>query len=153
MRRAHSVHEMHELLERRAERPADARAVLERLKQNRYLDDARFAADFARVHAQSRRQGRYRIARELRTRGVPDRHIAAALEAVFADTNETDLIHVRLKRKLEQIRGPMDERKTASLYRSLLRAGFSADAVRDALRAAKIDVAEVEDIGEVPGEE
>jgi len=153
MRRAHSAHEMRELLERRAERPADARAVLQRLKQNRYLDDARFAADFARVHAQSRRQGRYRIARELRTRGVPDRHIATALDAVFADTNEAELIRARLKRKLAQIRGPMDERKTASLYRSLLRAGFSADAVRDALRAAKIDAAAVEEVGEASGEE
>lgn len=143
---------MRELLERRAERPADARAVLERLKQNRYLDDARFAADFARVHAQSRRQGRFRIARELRKRGVPDRHIEAALEAVFADTNEADLIHARLRRKFAQIRGPIDERKAASLYRSLLRAGFSADAVRDALRNARIDAA-IEDVPETSAED
>ncbi|MFZ0739793.1 MAG: RecX family transcriptional regulator [Candidatus Acidiferrales bacterium] len=139
MRRAHSVHEMRELLERRAERVEDVRPVLDRLKQHRYLDDARFAADYARIHARARRQGRYRIARELRTRGVPDRHIEAALEAAFAETNEVELVRARLKRKLAQFRGPIDERKAASLYRSLLRAGFSSDSIRSELRLARIE--------------
>jgi regulatory protein len=153
MRRAHSVHQMRELLERRAERPDDVRAVLDRLKQNSYLDDARFAAEFARVHAQARRQGRYRITRELRTRGVPDRHIEAALDAAFANTSEAELIRAKLKRKLAQFRGPIDQRKTASLYRSLLRAGFSGDAVRDALREARVDAAAIGEAGEEAAED
>jgi len=152
MRRAHSVHEMRELLERRAERKDGVSAVMARLKQNHYLDDAKYAADFARTHAQARRQGRYRISRELRQRGVPDRHIEAALDAVFEETKESDLIRARLKRKLAQIKGPLDERKRASLYRGLLRAGFSADAVRDELRAAKVDADEVADVAETPDE-
>jgi regulatory protein len=153
MRRAHSVHEMRELLGRRAERADDVAPVLARLKQNRYLDDAKFAADFARIHAQGRRQGRFRISRELRQRGVPDRHIEAALDAVFAETRESDLIRARLKRKLAQFKGPIDERKAASLYRGLLRAGFSADAVRDELRAARVDAAAVADVAETPEED
>jgi regulatory protein len=153
MRRAHSVHEMRELLERRAERAADATAVLTRLKQNRYLDDAKFAADFTRIHAQARRQGRFRISRELRQRGVPDRHIEAALDAVFAETSEADLIRARLKRKLAQFRGRIDQRKAASLYRGLLRAGFSGDAVRDALRAARVDADAIADLAETSAEE
>ena len=71
------MHEMRQLLERRAESADDAKAVLARLRQNKYLDDARFAAEFARVRGLARRQGRYRIARELRQRGVPDRYIEA----------------------------------------------------------------------------
>ncbi len=153
MRRAHSVHEMRELLGRRAERAADAAAVLARLKQNRYLDDAKFAADFARIHAQARRQGRFRISRELRQRGVPDRHIEAALDAVFSETSEADLIRARLKRKLAQFRGRIDQRKAASLYRGLLRAGFSGDAVRDALRAARVDADAIADLAETSAEE
>ena len=148
MRRAHSVHEMRQLLERRAESADDARAVLSRLRQNRYLDDARFAAEFARVHGLARRQGRFRISRELRQRGVPDKHIEAALDAVFAETSEAELIRVRLKRKLASFRGRIDQRKAASLYRGLLRAGFSGDAVRDALRAARVDAAAIADIAE-----
>ncbi len=138
MRRAHSVHEMRKLLERRAEEVAIVRSVLERLKQHKYLDDARYAREFARAHAQSRRQGRYRIARELRARGVPDRHIETALDEVFAETDEATLIRARLKRRLARLGGAareLDKHKFASLYRSLLRAGFSSDAIRTELHA------------------
>lgn len=134
MRRAHSVHEMRELLERRAENPGTVRPVLEKLKVQKYLDDARYALDFARSRALSRRQGRFRIARELRARGVPDRHIDTALESVFEETDETSLLRARLKR-IASKRGAFDERKIASLYRSLLRAGFSGEVIRAELRS------------------
>jgi regulatory protein len=136
MRRAHSVHEMNEYLGRRAENPDLIKPVVQKLKEQQYLDDARYARDYARVHAQGRHQGKFRIARELRGRGVPDRHIEAALEAAFAETDENVLVRARLARKLKNLRGPLDEKKRASLYRSLLRSGFSADAIRDELRAA-----------------
>ena len=147
MRRAHSVHEMKDYLKTRAEDPEHAAAVLQKLKEHNYLDDARYARDFARVHAQSRRQGKFRIARELRARGVPDRHIEAALESVFAETDEHALVRARLERKLRHLRGraaqnslsvanaPLDQKTRASLYRSLLRAGFSPDAIRSELRS------------------
>ncbi len=141
MRRAHSVHEMKEYLKARAENPDDAAAVLQRLREQNYIDDARYARDYARSHAQTRRQGKFRIARELRARGVPDRHIDAALDSVFADTDEHALVRTRIERKLRNLRSPegsakpLDEKKRASLYRSLLRAGFSADTIRTELRA------------------
>ena len=134
MRRGHSIHEMREYLTRRSENDELIAPVIARLREQKYLDDARYALDYARQHAQTRRQGRLRIARELRTRGVPDRHIEAALDAVFAETEESSLIRVRLKRRLAHIQGPLDERKIASLYRTLLRAGFSAEIIRGALR-------------------
>jgi len=145
MRRAHSVHEMKELLSRRAADQEMIRPVLERLKQRGYLDDAKYAANYAHLHASNRRQGRFRIARELRGRGVPDRHIETALDAAFAETDEAELIRVRLKRKLAGLRGPLDQRKAASLYRSLLRAGFSADLIRNALRSARADLPDATD--------
>lgn len=145
MRRAHSIHEMRELLERRAEDKSAVRPVLERLKQHKYLDDGRYAREFARYRAQSRRQGKFRIARELRTRGVPDHHIEAALEEVFAETDEGALVRARLRRRLAHLRGDLDERMLASLYRSLLRAGFSVDIIRAELRAAKVCAAEIPD--------
>ena len=83
----------------------------------------------------SRQQGRFRIARELRTRGVPDHHIEAALDAVFAETDEAALVRARLTAPPGPHRGPLDQRKIASLYGSLLRAGFSSDTIRAELRA------------------
>ena len=134
MRRAHSIHEMREYLERRAEDKEHVSAVVARLREQNYLDDARYALEYARQHANSRRQGRFRIARELRARGVPDRHIEAALDATFAETDESTLVRARLKRHLSHIQGALDEHKLASLYRSLLRAGFSADVIRTELK-------------------
>jgi regulatory protein len=130
MRRAHSIHEMREYLERCTEDKEIVPTVIARLREQKYLDDARYALDFARVHAQSRRQGRFRIIRELRTRGVPDRLIDTALDAVFSETDEATLVRARIKRHLSMMDGELDRRKTAGLYRSLLRAGFSTDVIR-----------------------
>lgn len=147
MRRAHSIHEMKEYLARRAENEEHIPPVIVRLRELNYLDDARYALDYARHHAQSRRQGRFRIARELRGRGIPDQYTEAALEAVFAETDEAALVRARLKRKLAHLQGPLDERKRASLYRSLLRSGFPADVIRTELRAATR-----EDVTDLPDE-
>ena len=135
MRRAHSIHEMRDYLARRADDADLVSRVVAKLRERAYLDDARYALDYARTHAQSRRQGRFRIARELRSRGVPDRYIEAAVDAVFAETDESSLIRARLKRRLAHVRGPLDQRKIASLYASLLRAGFSTDIIRTEIRA------------------
>jgi regulatory protein len=150
-RRAHSVYEMKQALERRAVDPAIIPAVIARLRANKYLDDTRYARDFARRHASGRRQGRFRIERELRRRGVPDRHIEAALAGAFAETDESTLVRQRIERKLKLLRGPLDQRRTASLYASLLRAGFSADLIRRELRAVSLSSAE--EVPEIPAEE
>jgi regulatory protein len=130
MRRAYSIHEMKTYLERRAEDKDLMPPVVARLRELNYLDDARYSLDYASQHAKLRRQGRFRIARELRARGVPDRYIDAALETVFAETDESTLVRVRVKRRLSHLRGPLDQRKIASLYRSLLSAGFSSEVIR-----------------------
>jgi regulatory protein len=130
MRRAYSIHEMKTYLERRAADKDLMPPVVARLRELNYLDDARYSLDYASQHAKLRRQGRFRIARELRARGVPDRYIDAALETVFAETDESTLVRVRVKRRLSHLRGPLDQRKIASLYRSLLSAGFSSEVIR-----------------------
>jgi regulatory protein len=134
MRRAFSIHEMKQYLERRAEQKDLIPPVIARLRELNYLNDARYALEYTRHHSQARRQGLFRIARELRGRGVPDEHIDAALAAVFADTDESALVRDRLKRRLSHLRGALDKKKTASLYRMLLRAGFSSDIIRKELR-------------------
>jgi regulatory protein len=123
-------------LERKATDPSTARPVLARLRENRLLDDARYALEFARHRVRARRQGRFRIARELRARGVADRYIEAAVAEACAESDEKLLVRSAIERRLRALRGPLDERKAASLYRSLLRGGFDAGLVRRELRPA-----------------
>jgi regulatory protein len=145
MRRAHSIHEMKQKLERRSENKLLVQVVMARLKENGMIDDSRYAKQFARQRTESRKQGKYRVARDLRARGIPDRHIASALEEVAQTSDEAAMVRLRIERKLRTFRGEIDEKKMASMYGSLLRAGFSADVVRRELKAiAKEEVPEVE---------
>ena len=145
MRRAHSVHEMKKALIRRTVDEDLIQKVIARLKQNGYIDDARYAKQFARQRTEGRKQGKFRISRDLRARGVPDRHIEAALEEAAQNTDEAAVVRQRIQRKLRASRGEIDDRKLASLYRSLLRSGFSADVIRRQLKSlTREDVPEVE---------
>jgi regulatory protein len=151
MRRAHSVHELKKSLERRSDDKSMIKAVLDRLKRQGLIDDARYAKQFTRQRAEIRKQGRFRIARELRARGIPDRHIDVALEESANSTDECAIVRQRIERKLKLFRGEIDDRKIASLFRSLLRAGFPADIIRSQLRAAtREDVPEIEIVSEDP---
>ena len=135
MRRAHSVHEMKRKLERRSENKLLVQVVMARLKENGQIDDAKYAKQFARQRTEGRKQGKFRVARDLRARGVPDRHIEAALKETAEQNDEGAMVRARIERKLRAYRGEIDEKKMASIYGSLLRAGFSADVVRRELKA------------------
>jgi len=135
MRRAHSVSEMKKALIRRTADEGLIKKVISRLKQNGYIDDARYAKQFARQRTELRKQGKFRVARELRARGVPDHHIEAALEEAAKETDEAAVIRQRIERKLKLFKGEVDDRKIASLYRSLLRLGFPSDLIRRELRS------------------
>jgi regulatory protein len=134
MRRAYSAYEMKQMLGRRTEDDHLLGTVMDRLKRAKMIDDERFAKQFVRQRTEIRRQGKFRIARDLRARGVLDRHIEAALAETAKETDEAAIVRQRLERKLRSFRGEIDERKVASMYRSLLRAGFSADVVRRELK-------------------
>lgn len=158
-RRSHSVYEMKKALIRRTADEDLIKKVIERLKREGLVDDARYAKQFARQRTHFRKQGKYRIASDLRARGVPDRHIQPALAESASETDEAAMVRQRLERKLKFLRAfaakasgvtasprqasdrlgdslqvTLDQKKIASLYRSLLRAGFSADIVRRELR-------------------
>jgi len=144
MRRAHSVHEMKKKLERRSENTLLVQLVMARLKENGMVDDARYAKQFARQRTETRKQGKFRVARDLRARGVPNRHIETALKEAAQETDEAAIVRQRIERKLRSFRGPdtnkdtskkIDERKMASIYRSLLRVGFPADIIRRELHS------------------
>ena len=141
-RRAHSVFEMRTYLEKRVEDPSLARRVVARLRQQNLLDDARYALDFARARVNFRRQGRYRIVRELRQRGVPDKHIESAVAQVFTETDESQMARKLIERRLRALKGPLDQKKMASLYRTLLRAGFDTQLVRRELQSVRVAAAD-----------
>jgi regulatory protein len=135
MRRAHSVQEMKKKLTQRAESELLVRVVMARLKENGQLNDERYAQQFTRNRTQSRKQGKFRIQRELRQRGVADSVIASALEESAEHNDPTVIIRQRIERKLKSNRGEIDDKKIASIYSSLLRAGFPSDLIRKEIKS------------------
>jgi regulatory protein len=134
MRRAHSAEEMRRKLSRHTRNELLVRVVMARLRENGQLNDARYAQQLVRNRTQSRKQGQYRIARELRARGVPEADIDSAIAASAAETDPAALVRQRIKRKLKSLRGEVDQKRIASIYGSLLRAGFPADLIRRELK-------------------
>ena len=149
MRRAHSVQEMQKKLSRRTSNELLVRVVMARLKENGQLDDERYAQQFTRNRTQSRKLGRFRIARELRARGVADSDINSALETSTAECDPAAMVRQRIERKLKSSRGSqtgekLDDKRIASIYGSLLRAGFPSDLIRRELkRATREEIPEV----------
>jgi len=141
MRRAHSVQEMQKKLSRHTRNELLVRVVMARLKENGQLNDARYAQQFTRNRAQSRKQGQFRIARELRARGVADSDINSALETSAAESDPAAMVRQRIERKLKSSPGSqtgekINDKKIASIYGSLLRAGFPSDLIRRELKRA-----------------
>jgi regulatory protein len=120
---------------RRASSELLAEVVLARLKESGQLDDSRYAEQFTRQRAEVRKQGKFRIARDLRARGVSDRDINDALAESAGSRDEVALVRQRIERKLRSFRGEISDKKLASIYRSLLAAGFPADLIRRELKS------------------
>ena len=129
--RAHSTGELKEKLRRRAERAEDVEAVLKKLKEVGYLDDQRFAENYATARLENEGVGKMRVLRDLRQRRVAGNTAEQVTERTYKDTNEPDLIEAFLKRKYrgKQLGTFLKEDKNlAAAFRRLRYAGFSAGA-------------------------
>ncbi|MGH9432412.1 MAG: regulatory protein RecX [Terriglobia bacterium] len=134
-RRSYSVAELRRALQRKLGKDADLDPVLARLRQLGYLDDRKFASQFASSLTRNRTFGRRRVKHELQAKLVDYRAIDAALDQAYEDVNEQQLLERALERKLRSIRPPITTRKISSLCQSLMRLGFPFDAIMKTVRA------------------
>lgn len=128
--------ELRRLMQRRAvpgERGESAiAAVLARLRENGYLNDAAFAETYARLRQENQKLGARRVRQDLRQKGVPPDLIARTIDAGYAQTNEETLARQHLERK--RIARPQNEKETARVMRRLVAAGFSTGVIYKILR-------------------
>jgi regulatory protein len=133
--RAHSIGELRDKLRRRGT-PEDVEAVMASLKDAGYLDDRRFAENFAATRLGSQ-LGKMRVIRDLRQRRVAPQLAEQVTEAAYRDTDEASLIAEFLGRKYrgkDMAAFLVDEKNVSSVYRRLRYAGFSAGASISALK-------------------
>ncbi|MCI0625377.1 MAG: RecX family transcriptional regulator [Acidobacteria bacterium] len=108
--------------------------MIERLKAAGYLDDRKFAESFIQSRLHHKTQGRSRIERELRARGLHPTLIREELEKAYPADAEQEPLRYALERKLKTLPPPMDAKKLSRLYNHLLRHGFPGEAIRQELR-------------------
>lgn len=131
----------------RAANPSDADGVIDRLRDIGYLDDRRFAENYAAARVENEGFGRMRVLNDLRSRRVQGDMAEQAVEHAIGDRSEAELIDAFIERRMHSIAvgGPIeDEKKLAAAYRKLRRAGFSSGPVLSALKriAARPDALE-----------
>jgi regulatory protein len=107
-------------------------AVVGRLKDYGYLNDASFAETFARLRQENEKFGVRRVRQDLQQKGVHSDLIAETLDARYGQMNEEALAREHLERK--RIRKPANEKETARVMRRLVAAGFSTGTIYKILR-------------------
>ena len=160
-RRPYSVAELRRALERKYPQDAKVPEAIARLRELGYLDNRKFAEQYAYSLAQNRAFGQHRVRRELRAKLVDYRQIDAAVSQAFQEVNERDLLESVLAKKIHGIRLPLTHSKLASLCQSLMRRGFRAGDIIKAVRsrpelnpvAEEVEAVDLETSGEEPDPE
>jgi regulatory protein len=138
-----SVEELRErLLEGPGATPQIVETVIERLREYGYLDDARFAQSYASLRVQQKPIGRQRLQRDLWLKKIDKQTTDAALDQVFEQIPEEDLIDKAIAKRV-RLRGKPKTREDAKkLFDHLLRQGFPFELVSDKVRALAKDTAD-----------
>ena len=141
-----SVAELRERLKRKGTPEAVVETVISRLKEYGYLDDERFAFSYASFKVKQRPLGRRRLERDLKFKKVSSEIANEALELVYTETPEEQLIDKAIAKRVRLRGRPKTRIEAKSLFDHLLRQGFPFDLVSDKVRALAVDFTDEADV-------
>ena len=147
-RRMRSVAELKRLLRQRVEIDTEigrtlVELVTRRLKDQGYLNDAKYAAAYSGFRRDNEKFGRRRVSTELKMKGVVGEVLDKAIDTAYAEIDEEKQAREYLRRK--RLQQPGDKKQAARIFRQLTRAGFNAKTIFKILRQWNVD----EDVLEV----
>ncbi|MGB9419094.1 MAG: RecX family transcriptional regulator [Acidobacteriaceae bacterium] len=148
-RRAQTVAELKRKLRARVEAGEAGEhkiaAVVAKLKDYKFLNDASFAADYTRLRQENDKLGRRRVQQGLMQKGVHPELVTTTLEAAYENVNEEQLARAYIERK--HLARPKDKKDAARIMRRLIAAGFAPPTVFKVLRNWVPDEASLEGLG------
>jgi regulatory protein len=152
-RRMRSVAELKRLLRQRGDAKTEigqtlVELVIRRLKDQGYLNDARYAASYSALRRDNEKFGRRRVITELKIKGLHADVLDGAVESAYAEVNEEKQARDYLRRK--RVQKPKDKKQAARIFRQLIRAGFGSKTIFSILRNWDV---EEELLVQVEGEE
>ncbi len=143
-RRMRSVAELKRLLRNRVEADTEfgktlVELIVVRLKDQGYLNDARYAAAFSSYRRDNEKFGRMRVVNDLKAKGVHGDVIEKAVSSVYDEVKEESLARDYLRRKRLQKPKDKDQKQAARIFRQLMRAGFGAKTTFAILKKWDVD--------------
>jgi regulatory protein len=131
-----SVGEMRErLLEKMWTNEAIVDAVIDKLKEYKYLDDEQFAHDLALSKLRQRPQGKYRLKQAMSRKKLDRETLDQAISDAFETLPEADLIDDAIAKRLRLKGTPETRDDLKKFYDFLLRRGFGYDLIRKKMSA------------------
>jgi|GEM_PF-2696771 len=110
--------------------PADwTDEILSQLNGHGFLDDARYAASYARGRLE-RGYGSARIRRELEEGGINERLVDSALAGALSEIDEVEVLRSVIAKRLRTHGEPKTAGQLKNLSNLLLRRGFGSESVR-----------------------
>jgi regulatory protein len=131
-RRDLTVAELRTRLERKHVPPEAIDDAVAELQETGFIDDARYACQFAEDKRELEQWGTDRIAKDLRRRGIAPQLIDAAVSTHDRDS-ELRTALLLLARRFQH--APRDDRERDRAWQMLVRRGYSPDLSYDAIRA------------------
>lgn len=128
---ARSAKEIGNALRRKGYVEPCVNAVVERLRENGLIDDARYARRMAEVQS-NKPVGLYAFKRRLRAKGISDEDAEEALTA-FDDAQQQEAAKAAAERLYRKYQGLPEREARAKLSQALARRGFGWDAIESAL--------------------
>jgi regulatory protein len=141
-RRMRSVAELKRLLRLRVEVDTEigqtlVELVIRRLKDQGYLNDAKYAAAYSSFRQGNEKFGRLRVISDLKTKGVHGDVIEKAVNSTYEEVNEEKQAREYLRRK--RLMKPQNQRQAARIFRQLVRAGFGSKTIFVILKTWDVD--------------
>ena len=143
-RRMRSVAELKRLLRNRVEADTEigktlVELIVVRLKDQGYLNDAKYATAFSSYRRNNEKFGRIRVVNDLKAKGVHGDVIEKAVSSVYDEVKEETLARDYIRRKRLQKPKDRDQKQAARIFRNLMRAGFGTKTIFTILKKWDID--------------
>jgi len=116
--------------------------VISRLREYGYLNDEHYAFCYASYKVKQKPVGRRRLERDLKLKKIENSVANEALEMVYAETPEEQLIDDAIAKRLRLRGRPKSRAEAKSLFDHLLRRGFAFELVSDRVRSLATDYAD-----------
>jgi regulatory protein len=141
-RRMRSVAELKRLLRQRVDSDSEigktlVELIIRRLKDQGYLNDAKYAAAYSAFRRDNEKFGRRRVLTDLKAKGVVNEILEKAVDSAFSEVDEEKQARDYLKRK--RLAKPEDQKQAARIFRQLMRAGFGSKTIFKILRKWDVD--------------